>query len=77
MLYAYCFKYKQVHNMIAFIILTKITNLLISVSSGYKNRVARKHNKSKPWLLHRHVSTQWLLSGHMSAQYVLCGFVSV
>ena len=27
---------------------------------------------SKPWLLHRHVSTQWLLSGHMSAQYVLC-----
>ena len=34
------------------------------------NCVAMKHDKSKPWLLHRHVSSQWLLSGHMSAQYI-------
>ena len=39
--------------------------------------VAMKLEKSKSWLVHRHVSTQWLLSGHMSAQYVLCGHMSV
>ena len=53
-----------------------IINPLISAPSGNKNCVAVENNKSKLWLLHRHVSTQWLLHGHMSAQYVLCGHMS-
>ena len=35
-----------------------------------------KHNKSKSWLLHRHLHRN-LLSGHISAQYVLCGRMTV
>ena len=46
-------------------------------SSGNQDCVPMKHNKSKSWLLHRHVSTQCLLSGHMSAQDVLCDHMSV
>ena len=44
-----------------------ITIPLIIASSGNSLCVAIKHNESKSWLLHRHVSTQWLLSGQMSA----------
>ena len=67
---------------IFFLILTNldiypiITNPLVSASSGNLNHIAMKHNKSKSWLLHRHVSINWLLSGHVFAQYVLCGHMS-
>ena len=54
-----------------------ITNPLISAPSGNKNSVAVEYNKSKLWLLHKHVSTLGLLNGHMSAQYVQCDHMSV
>ena len=53
-----------------------IINPLISASLRNRNCVAMKHTTSKPWLLHRHVSTQWLLNRHVSAQCVLCGHMS-
>ena len=31
---------------------------------------SHEHNKSKAWLLDRHMSAQLLLYGHMSTQYV-------
>ena len=52
-----------------------ITNPVRGVSSGIGNCLPMKHNKSKPRLLQRHVSTEWLLCGYayVSAQYALCG----
>ena len=70
------------NNIISFMNLTNM-----SISNDNKSldkcilRVSKlcsmKHNKSKSWLLHRHVSALWLLSRHMSTQYVLCGHMSV
>ena len=34
-----------------------------------------KHNKSKSWLLHRHVSTQWLLRGHVRSVCTVWSYV--
>ena len=69
------------HNIIPFINLTNIS--IANNNKSLKKCILRVlncvslHNKSKSWLLHRHVSTQWLLKGYMSAQYVLCGHMSV
>ena len=40
-------------------------------SSETGNSVAMKHI-SKPWILHRNVSTQWLHCGQFSGEFVLC-----